>query len=515
MGLSLRQRNLARDSEAALGLFEEAAPEPLRMPAPESPRGGGRRFGLSAFGLALLLGGLWLLPKPFEAVPPAAAELRPLEPPPRPFSTGELAAEVPGLLPLPWPVPPVFQLDDLTVRTSIDLPLQREMDAFLRLRRPAYAAVAAIRPSTGEVLCLSSYSYDRDWRERDMALYAGFPAASVFKLVTAAGVLAEGRRGRLDALDFVGSRSAAPAAWNLRTTASRRSHWVTLEQAFAGSINPVFGKLGLYDLGRDGLLNWAQAFGWNTPITDQLPVQPSLLGLTDDALAPADVGSGYTPRTTLSPLHGAAIAAAIINGGVFIRPGVVRSVVDGAGRVRYRRPEMEGRRILAPQTAQELGRMMLATIDYGTASRAFTGLDGTLARLLVGGKTGTLTGDSPPGVSQWLVGWALDPISGEKLAFAAVSLHGGRRAGVSAKELSKQLLASYFGARGAKASPASGDGVSSSRSQPLASLTRVTTPSPPAPARAAGPKRAPADKTKTRSRTSRGQRQRARRTGRS
>ena len=330
MSLSVRRRNLVRQTLLLqVGHDSDDEPDPPRS----SPR---RRWGLCAAGLGLLLAGLWLLPRPLDAVPNASSGAQPPVPqaqPARLLSTAEFGRALPGLFPLSWPLPEVLHAPGLLLRTTLDLRVQREMDDYLQDRRPSYSAVAAVRPETGEIVCLSSYARNRDWRERNLALYAGFPAASVFKMVTAAGVLAEGKRGRLDALDYVGSRTAALGEWNLKTTVSRRAHWVTLEQAFAGSVNPVFGKLGLYDLGPAGLQTWAEAFGWGAPITDQLPVEPSLLGLTDDPLSAAEVGAGYTRATTLSPLHGAALAATIANGGLFIPPGVIHSAIDGSGRL--------------------------------------------------------------------------------------------------------------------------------------------------------------------------------------
>jgi membrane peptidoglycan carboxypeptidase len=388
------------------------------------------------------------------------------------WSTAELSARLRGLLPLSWPPLPTLQAGAFTVRTSIDTGLQADLEQFLKSRRPRYAAVAAVRASTGEVLCLASHAYRKPWKERNLALHAGFPAASVFKIVTAAGALAEGRLGRHDRLHFIGSRTAAPGAWNMRTTISRKAHWATLEEAFAWSINPVFGKLGLFDLGPAGVRQWAEALGWNRPLTAQIEVEPSELALTEEPYSAAEVGSGYSYKTTLSPLHGAALAAAVVNGGVFIEPGLVHSVRDAGGGLRYRRPALDGRRVLAPQVAAELAEMMKATVEFGTASYAFGFRDGVLGRLVIGGKTGTLTGEDPPGRCMWLVGWAVDPGSGEALGFAALTLHAGRRSGTDAKELTRRLLSRYFGTLQVDAPDSEEAGVRSRRSQPLASLAQ-------------------------------------------
>ena len=132
---------------------------------------------------------------------------------------------------------------------------------------------------------------------------------------------------------------------------------------------------------------------------------------------------------------------------------------------------MEGRRVLTPQVALELARMMQATMDYGTASSAFAARGGVLERLIVGGKTGTLTSESPPGHCQWLVGWAFDPVTGRSLAFATISLRSGIKSTSEAKDLSKNLLAAYFEGRDLADEEVAEAGVRSRHSQPLVSLT--------------------------------------------
>src|SRR5207248_1492562 len=70
------------------------------------------------------------------------------------------------------------------VPLTLDAALQRSVEQLLRSYAPPYAAVAAIEPATGKVLALAQYSKD-DPQVRALSLRAVYPAASVFKVVTA------------------------------------------------------------------------------------------------------------------------------------------------------------------------------------------------------------------------------------------------------------------------------------------------------------------------------------------
>ena len=60
---------------------------------------------------------------------------------------------------------------------------------------------------------------------------------------------------------------------------------------------------------------------------------------------------------------------------------------------------------ISAKTAQDLNRMMRRTVEDGTASRTFQryGKD-LLNKVTVSGKTGSLSGDNPPGLYDWFVG---------------------------------------------------------------------------------------------------------------
>ena len=65
-------------------------------------------------------------------------------------------------------------------------------------------------------------------------------------------------------------------------------------------------------------------------------LRPSEMGLAlDDEWQIAEAASGYTKDILISPVHAAAMAAAIVNGGKLMAPHIVESMVDGANKPLY------------------------------------------------------------------------------------------------------------------------------------------------------------------------------------
>jgi cell division protein FtsI (penicillin-binding protein 3) len=83
---------------------------------------------------------------------------------------------------------------------------------------------------------------------------------------------------------------------------------------------------------------------------------------------------GFGHGLAVSPLHLAAGVAAIVNGGIYRNPTLLRR--DSA-------TPPEGRRVISAKTSHEMRRLMLQVVESGTGKMARA--DG----YLIGGKTGT------------------------------------------------------------------------------------------------------------------------------
>jgi cell division protein FtsI/penicillin-binding protein 2 len=88
-----------------------------------------------------------------------------------------------------------------------------------------------------------------------------------------------------------------------------------------------------------------------------------------------------------------------------VAPRIVASVVEGARAVSVEAPATH--RVLAPEVARDLARMMAETCDGGSAAKAFRERGGKLLKEHgVAGKTGTLDRDNPYLQYSWFVGFA-------------------------------------------------------------------------------------------------------------
>ena len=144
----------------------------------------------------------------------------------------------------------------------------------------------------------------------------------------------------------------------------------------------------------------------------------------------------------MSPLHAAMIAAMIANNGVMMSPRIVERVVRDGEEV-YTLQERSLGNAIRPETAEKLAKMMLQTVKKGTSKHAFYGWGNipSLQDIRVGGKTGSLEGDDPPGDYNWFVGMA--PINDAKIAVAALVINHHTWQ-IKASYVAREGLKTYF-----------------------------------------------------------------------
>jgi penicillin-binding protein A len=176
-----------------------------------------------------------------------------------------------------------------------------------------------------------------------------------------------------------------------------------------------------------------------------LPVEPSAAQVPDGGLAFARTAAGFW-NTTLSPLHGAYLAATLARGGVTPPLRLIDRVVDRDGNA-VRVEGAPARRVVAEAAARAVGRMMVGTTEFGTARLGFRDKRTNrplLPGIAVAGKTGSLDRRDPaaPHLSySWFVGYA--PAERPEVA-VAVLLGNGADWHVKAHQVAREVLGSYF-----------------------------------------------------------------------
>ncbi len=336
-----------------------------------------------------------------------------------------------------------------TIVTTIDPDLQAAAEE-AAAAEPGDVAIAAVDPSTGDVLALvAEPTYDPSplsshdpqvvrptWEELnadpDKPLVSRasdelFPPGSTFKIVTAAAALENG----------FGPESTWPNPRELElplTTETLENFGgahcvggasqITLAVALRVSCNVTFGEIGL-ELGADALAQQARLFGFTEePGQDLVPFDiPWVSGVfpapeTFEQRTPAIALSAIGQQdVAANPLQMALVAAAIGNGGVQMRPRLVTEMRDPTGRVIAEFEPEEFSTPLSPTNAEALTRMMVEVVDNGTGTAA------RISGVQVAGKTGTAQHGEGADPHAWFVSFA--PAPAPVIAVAVIVLDGG------------------------------------------------------------------------------------------
>ncbi|MBS3759258.1 MAG: PbpA [Desulfobacterales bacterium] len=332
-------------------------------------------------------------------------------------------------------------LRDYHMETSIVPSLQKAIEDNIDRKYAKYFGLVAMDPPTGKVLAM--ISFDRTGGNANVCTRADFPAASLFKIVTAGAAIEE-----------CGFQSGTPVAYNgkkhslyksqLKPIDNKYTNHITFANSFADSINPVFGKIGIHRLKKDGLEKYAESFGFNRAIAFDLPVSKSPLSIRNEPYNWAEIACGFNKKTLISPLHAAVLVAGIVNGGKLMGPTLIDIAHENNQRVYQARPLVLNRAV-SPDTANVLKRLMHSTITEGTARNTFRYCrrDKVLSRLYIGGKTGSINNNPEKIKYDWFAGFAEETNGSKKLAIAVFVAHKdyiGKRAAAYAKTAFKQYF---------------------------------------------------------------------------
>jgi cell division protein FtsI/penicillin-binding protein 2 len=303
-----------------------------------------------------------------------------------------------------------------------------------------------MKPTTGEVLALSDYRNGGYGSEKSLCLKADHPAASLFKIVTAAAAIDARGLNPETSLVFRGGKYTLYRS-QLKPEKKPSGAAISLTKAFSSSINPVFGRLGIYHLGSSLVNEYADRFFFNQPIPFDLPLEVSPMEPPADDFALAEVASGFNKRTFISPIHAAMLAGAVANRGTMMGPRLVRRIADGDGNLVYSSEPVHLASPVSGETARKMKILMDETVVTGTARSAFRKhlRKNEFKDLELGAKTGSINDPSDQRRVDWVTAYAI-PDSGENgaICVSVLAVHG-ERLGIRAKDIARHLVESYFG----------------------------------------------------------------------
>ena len=331
----------------------------------------------------------------------------------------------------------------LTFETSIVPSLQRYASNLLDRSKTHAAAAVVLRPETGEILAMAQ-SRGGNGGE-NLCLKADLPAASLFKIVAAAAAIEARGMSPETELTFQGGKYTLYRSQLKAQDRGRYTVQTTLRDAFADSINPVFGKLGIYELGPEIMQDYAYRFLFDRPIPFDLPLEMSHFDVPEEEFAMAEIASGFNKRTLISPLHAALITAAVLNEGAIMEPRLVKSVRDSEGQILYQSEPNVLARPIHPGTAQSLRDLMSVAANEGTARNAFRPLQRrkTFRDFDFGAKTGSINDPTNQYRVDWLAAYALPGYGHGGLGVVVLAVHG-EKLGIRARDMARLIIDEHF-----------------------------------------------------------------------
>jgi len=283
----------------------------------------------------------------------------------------------------------------------------------------------------------------------DRATQGLYPPGSTFKTVTAAAALDSGKftpESRFHDPGYCVEYGKKVSNAGNPETGPEAFGNVDFVQAFQHSINAVFCEIGKR-LGPLKVLEYAKRFGFYERPPLELPLEErSASGLYDhgklfdphdaNQVDPGRLAFGQE-RMLVTPLQMAMVAAGIANGGVVMRPYVVRRVVSPGGSTVLKTRPRKLDRAIKPETADALTKMMVAVVTGGTGTKA------AINGIQVAGKTGTAETGVDRVYTAWFVFFA--PADDPKVAGAVVvervpNGFGGAVAAPIAKQIMQAIL---------------------------------------------------------------------------
>ncbi len=351
--------------------------------------------------------------------------------------TPVVPAEIPepstdGVIYLPGP-------DGQPRATTLVPHLQSQLTSYLIDSQSPIAAVVLADVHTGNILALAQGRKPEVWGgHTHSALHPSFPAASVFKTVvtTAAFEVAEMDSHQPIGLTGGCSHVRETGDWMREHTPGRYDS-MTLRTAFGKSCNGFFAKIGVNNLGLGIITEFARRFGWETGIPSDFHIDRSpFVAPVPQSSSTHTVGSfaaGFG-KVGLSAVHAAYLMLTVANNG---STTPLRLFRDSP----LLPPVSQRPRIYSANTAGNLREILDSSVRGGTAGFAFR--RGKYRKLhdIVGGKTGTLTGSSPKGLTTWFAGLA--PTHDPEVVVASVVVLEDRWR-IKGPNLAAEALSLYF-----------------------------------------------------------------------
>ncbi len=317
------------------------------------------------------------------------------------------------------------------VTLTLDPDLQRLAYESLAATPTGRGSAMAINPKTGEILALATYpSFDNNNIDQSLpelsqnpdaplinrATQSLYPPGSTFKVITSAAAL---KAGVQPSDEFFDPGTYETAGLTVTNYQGKDFGSITFAEALAFSVNVIFAKIAIFEVGPELLAETAQDFGYGDPYDDfPLPVSGSDLGYPVEQWVEGNTAqiSFGQDRVSSNVFEMALVAGTVANGGDMMDPRIVKEVRSPDGIILDRPSPGVRNAVLDPATASTLNGMMQNVITTGQLTEA------EVPGVKVAGKTGTAE-DPPRQPHSWFISFA--PADDPEIAVAVMVENGG------------------------------------------------------------------------------------------
>ena len=275
----------------------------------------------------------------------------------------------------------------LTLDLDLQAKLEEELKNSIKLTGSEAGSGILLNPNTGEILAMAYLSKENtenkssELRLKNRLVCDNFEPGSTFKIVTAAAALEKGIKKPEDSL------FAEKGKFKIGKKTFHDIHeygWLTFKDCVVLSSNIGMAKVAI-EVGDENLLDYAKRLGFEERTGIDLPgeakglLPSSAKRWSDITTATFAIGQGIS----VTPLQLVCAYAAIANGGLLLKPYVVKTILDEEGKVAQEFQPTVLRRALEPKTAYLLTEFLRGVVTDGTGNTV------QIEGVNIAGKTGT------------------------------------------------------------------------------------------------------------------------------
>ena len=208
-----------------------------------------------------------------------------------------------------------------------------------------------------------------------------YEPGSTFKLISAASALESGSAD--DDSRYFCDGSIYVDGWYLHCLGNHG--WQNLKTAVGHSCNPALAQVAL-DMGGPTFYNYIDLFGLGDQTGVDLPGEGYPIIKDPETMSDVDLATtGYGQGIAITPLQLLCAVNCFGNGGVLMKPKVVKKIIDEDGNTVKEMEDVKVRQVVSEGTADKLCDIM----EYYVADDDAGGTTAYVPGYRVGGKTGT------------------------------------------------------------------------------------------------------------------------------